>query len=601
VGIAAIGGALWLQAASATAQLEHADPLLIPTGPSLRPEDAPGAGGARRLESAARALGDRGYHELPYVAWALVESARRAGDASLAQRAVELAPESPVVWLEAARVARRPELVLRGLASLPRSFPALLWNTVAGGAGLGGAILLVAAFLQALAALRGLPLAGHVLAHVARAHDPPAWPGVLACLCALALAAAFGAGPLALLALAGCAGALFLRAGEAAGAGIALAAAGLVLGPGLDVWSRAAASLESEGVLGPAWRVERGYALPGDEELLERALERRPADTLVQLALAQARVRAGDVERALALLADVGTSEAPELAAVRKSLHGALELARGEVGKAVTLLEQARGARASAQVLFNLSQAYGRALRLNDQEPTYNAARALDADAIARFGLDTKGNLHRFLMPVRVPASHYLRRALGPTPGAARLARELRARLLGRALPDPAWMGLPLLGLACAGLRRSSVARCDRCERTLCAHCSPESLNQTRCVRCVRLFESRQNVDARVRQEQLQLDRRRQRRLALCAAGAALLAPGVGALRRGRWLAGAIQLFGLALGAALLLSVRWFAAPWEVGPLAAWLSAAGPVLVGLAYLSALLQALRLVRGREARA
>jgi hypothetical protein len=253
-------------------------------------------------------------------------------------------------------------------------------------------------------------------------------------------------------------------------------------------------------------------------------------------------------------------------------------------------------------VLFNLSQAYGRALRLSEQAPTYRAARALDPAAIERFTSAAAGDSNQLLMPVRLPATLYLSRVLEPSAGAARLARELRARLFGRGLPDASWMGLPLLGLIGAGLRRSNIARCRRCERTLCAHCTPENRDAATCLRCVRLFEQRQNVDPRVRQEQLVRDRRRQRVLALSAAGFALMAPGVAALRRGRSVAGANQLLAASLGAALLVSPDWIAAPWDVGPLARWAALFGGLgLLAPAYVAALFQALRLARSREARA
>jgi tetratricopeptide (TPR) repeat protein len=598
--LAALASLLCLSGAPARAELEHADPIVLPTGPLPGPEEMTGPA-PERLQRAARLLGERGHHELPYVAWALVESSRRSGDADLAERAVALAPYTPVVLFEAGRLWKRPELAARGLAALLRCFPALLWGVVLGGAVLGAGILLVAGVLQLLAALRGLALAGHALGHAAGARQPPAWPGVLIWLAGLAGLAALGAGPAALLALAGCAAALRLRPAESVTAATALVAAGLVLGPGLDLWARAAASLEREGALGSAWRVERGHPLPGDEDLLERALARHPDDALVRFALVTARARAGERELALTLLADARPSDRPELRAAGLSLYGSLEFAAGNVGRAVEAFEQARAVQEDVAVLFNLSQAYGRALRLTEQAPTYSAARALDPRAVARFGDEAGADPHQLLMPVQLPAGLYLSRALAPSPAAARLARELRARLLGRALPDAAWMALPLLGLIGAGLRRSSIARCKRCERTLCAHCAPENQDAAVCLRCVRLFEQRQNVDPRVRKEQLQLDRRHQRRLALRAAGFALLAPGAESLRRGRCASGSAQLLLAALGAALVASPHFIAAPWDVGPLGHWLALAGGLgLLVPVYLGSFAQALRLARGREVR-
>jgi tetratricopeptide (TPR) repeat protein len=591
---------LWLASGEpARAELVHADPIAMPAGPLPQPEDSGGAA-PDRLERAAALLGARGI-EPAYVAWALVESSRRSADPRLAERAVALAPEVPAVPLEAGWIWKRPGFLARGLAALPRSYPALLWIVVAGGAVLGIAIGALAALLQVFAAARGLPLLGHALAHRLRARRLSAWPGVMTCLALLALLAAAGAGPVALLALAGCGAALRLRPAESATTALGLLAAGLVLGPGLDFWARAATSLEPRGSLASAWRVERGFPLPGDQELLERAHEKRPGDPLVRLVLAKARVRSGDPAGALAILAAGDPADRPELRAAQASLRGWLELAAGNVGRAVEEYERARRERESAVVLFNLSQAYGRALRLDEQAPTFRAARALDPDAVERYARAAAQDPVHLLVPVHLPATLYLRRALSASPAAARLAGELRARLLGRALPETSWMVLPLLGLVGAGLRRSGIARCKRCERTLCAHCAPENRDAAICVRCVRLFEARHNVDARVRKEQLEIDRRRQRRLDLRAAVLSLFAPGFDALRRGRCTAGTLQLGCVALGLALFLSPHWIAAPWDVGPLAHWTAlVGGAVLLVPSYAGGLLQAARLARGRGGR-
>jgi hypothetical protein len=117
----------------------------------------------------------------------------------------------------------------------------------------------------------------------------------------------------------------------------------------------------------------------------------------------------------------------------------------------------------------------------------------------------------------------------------------------------------------------------------------------------VRLFEERQNIDARVRKEQLAIDRRRQRRLELRTGGLALLLPGFAPLLGGRCWTGALQLGCAALGTVLLLSARWIASPWEVGPLGIWIAWVGgiglltpPLLFGAA------QALRASRGKGGR-
>jgi hypothetical protein len=595
--LAAVAALAWLVPAPGLAELERADPIVLPGGPLPSPARA-GGPAADELLRAAHELGVRGA-EPAYAAWAMLETSRRTQDASLAERAVGLAAETPIVAIEAARIWKRPQFALSAARALAHSFPALLWALVAGGAVLGGALLLWTAGLQAFGAIRGLPLLGHAFAHWIRSPQLVAWAGALLFLAVLAVLAVAGAGPASLLALIGCVSAMRLRPAESVALGLALGVSGLVLGPGLDFWTRAAANLEPRGALASAWRVERGYPLPGDALTLERALEKRPGDALVRLVLAKARVRVGDAARARVLLSEE-TADRPEVRAAQQSLRAALELIDGNIGKAVEEYERARGEHVSAAVLFNLSQAYGRALRLAEQAPTYRAARLLDPHAVERYASAAADSQH-VIVPVHVPARVYLARALSSSPGASRLAREIRARLMGRLLPDAAWMALPLLGLIGAGLRRSAIARCKRCERTLCADCSPENRDTSVCVRCVRLFEERQNIDARVRKEQLELDRRRQRRLDLRSGGLALLVPGFEPLLRGRCAVGAFQLAAAALGAVLLLSPRWIAMPWEVGPLGVWIAWLGGIgLLAPAYLFGAAQALHATRRKGSR-
>jgi tetratricopeptide (TPR) repeat protein len=567
----------------------------MPLGPLPSPAQPRGPDFLLR---ASGELGTRGA-EPAYAARALVETARRTGDAALARRAVDLAPDTPVVALEALRAWLRPEFAASAARALTRSFPALLWAAVAGGAVLGGALLFWTLGLQIFGALRGLPLLGHAFAHSIRLPDLVAWAGALLFLALLALLAGVGLGPASLIALVGCVSAMRLRAAESVAVALSLVISGLVLGPGLDLWARAAAHLEPGSALASAWRVERGYPLPGDALTLDRALEKRPGDALVRLALAKARLRVGDSARARVLLASE-PAEWPEVRAAERSLRGALELGDGNVGKAVEEYERAREQHESAAVLFNLSQAYGRALRLDEQAPTYRAARLLDPHAVERYASAAVDAKH-LIVPVNVPARVYLARATSASPAATRLARELRSRLLGRGLPDATWMALPLLGLVGVGLRRGTITRCKRCERTLCSACSPENRDTSVCVRCVRLFEDRQNIDARVRKEQLEIDRRRQRRLDLRTGGLALLLPGFEPLLRGRCSAGALQLGCAAFGAVLLLSSRWTAAPWEVGPLGIWIGWIGGIgLLAPACLFAAAQALRSARAKGRR-
>jgi hypothetical protein len=218
-------------------------------------------------------------------------------------------------------------------------------------------------------------------------------------------------------------------------------------------------------------------------------------------------------------------------------------------------------------VLFNLSQAYGRALRLADQTPLFDAARQLDAELVHAYTRRGQATFHTYLIPASLPALEYVVRALEPSVEAAAIALRLREQLLGRTLPEAAWGALPLMGLLVLVLRRPGVSHCSRCDRPVCRRCGPEdSEGSSTCARCVRLF-TRESGDARVRRQQLEIDRQRQRRLAWQRMALGLVVPGLVALRGGELLRGGSQLLATALGAALAVAPSLIAVPWEVGAL----------------------------------
>jgi hypothetical protein len=188
-------------------------------------------------------------------------------------------------------------------------------------------------------------------------------------------------------------------------------------------------------------------------------------------------------------------------------------------------------------------------------------------------------------------------RSLVHTPESAAYTRALRKRLLGTIFPDFAWMALPLLGIAAAFLRRSNIVRCARCDRFMRRMDLPGRDRSTTCMRCERLFEHKDKIDARVRQRQLEIDKARQRARAMRLASVGGLVPGLIPLHDGLMLRGVTQVALAAVGIALLCVGRLVSAPWEVGALAGGLSMAlGIALVVPVWLAALLQAARLLKG-----
>jgi len=561
--------------------VSHADPLQVPTGPLPEPESSAAAPAAERVASAADALHDRGFDELPILAWAMLETARSENRPELIARAVELAPSSPGVLFEAARLTSDPHAYVSALAALARNLPGALFALAFAGVVLGGGVLALALGVSAFAALRGLGLHGHAFGHGFAAKDPPGWTGVLLLLAALGALPLFGVGPLLLAGLFGGIGALRLRRPEAACAALALTAAGLAVGPGLDQLAPALAAAGRGPELVAAWRIDRGQSLPGDFARVESASKRHPDDALLQLTLATVWLRRGELARAEAALGTPGDGVDPDIAAAQLNVRGMVRLAEGDIAQAIPAFERARSTAESAPVVFNLSQAYGRALRLSDQQPTFEAARLLDSDLVSKFMSNEGPNVHRTLIESSLPLALYAARALAPSEESRALAAELRARLLGSFQSERAWMILPVAGIAGFALRRKSVARCSRCDQPICARCSREALSAGTCMRCVRLFIKRENTDPRLRKLELDRDRSRQRRAVLAQAGAALLAPGAVDLLDERLVRGSARLFALGAGLAALYAPAVLPVPWDLGTLGFAL----PVCTALALLA----------------
>jgi hypothetical protein len=420
------------------------------------------------------------------------------------------------------------------------------------------------------------------------------WPGVLAVLGALAVLALVGVGPFVWLGVAGIVAASRLPRLEGAAVAMALLWVGLCVGPGLDVVSRSAVIVSREDPLGPVWRLDRTQPLPGDIDAVQVALARRPDDAMLRAAAATHHLRLGELDVVETLVSHVPSSSPESLRAHALGQLGAVRLARGDVRHALSAFEEARHHGESAAVLYNLSQAYGRAIRLPEQSSLFTAARELDPELVSERSSVESRSLHGYLIRSPLPLGAFLREAFAPSREAAALAGSLRERVLPPAFPDWVWI-VPGLGVIVAVLlRRSEVRRCVRCGRQVCERCSPGVEGET-CLRCVHLFVRSIQIDARVRRRELTLDRRRQVRSDVVAAATGLVLPGVGALLDGRPIAGGIRAALWGLGSGLVLVPWTVPAPWEVGGLGTVLPLGlGVLLLAPSYLAAAAESARRV-------
>jgi hypothetical protein len=236
-------------------------------------------------------------------------------------------------------------------------------------------------------------------------------------------------------------------------------------------------------VVGATANAESGFVDPVDAERLRYADARDP---LARAALAKWDFLAGDLRAADAryatLLAggDADAALLSDAAAVRLGLgdpHGAAELYR----RAIEI-------EPSALLWFDLSQAHGAAIDVEQHDRALAAAQALDAAEVSE--------LTRRLVTARdnwvaeLPASQRRLRARLLAVDAAAARQDLLRWLAPGRLGSTLW--LPLLAFGLAGALGFALARvvplsttCLDCGSRLCARCGTAS-RSARCAACQR-------------------------------------------------------------------------------------------------------------------
>ncbi len=316
-----------------------------------------------------------------------------------------------------------------------------------------------------------------------------------------------------------CAALALAVAPAAAGRRLALAAAALVLWVGLhpllDRSAAARAELASASLFEAAQLVERGMASAVERTRIRMAAE---SDPLAGPAWALEERRRGLLEQAERRFeAWIGPAADPELL----NNAASVKLARGEHDAAIGLLERAVSLRRDPVLLFNLSQVYGAAVRIEDQNSALAEGQALDADRVhelvASFG------------PGRI-VDRPVRAVRGPTAHASRVSalvvgQALRRRLApGRLGVGPVESAFGLAGGLAAGLVLGLFLRRSRPGEDDLA------------TRIARLVQNRRG-DSSERIRRLAELRAREAALARAEKTLHVLVPGLAGMRTGRsWL-----------------------------------------------------------------
>jgi tetratricopeptide (TPR) repeat protein len=235
----------------------------------------------------------------------------------------------------------------------------------------------------------------------------------------------------------------------AVGAALVVSIAGLH--PLADGAGKELVALGSDPVAEAVFAVEHARPSRTDIDRLDRAAA---GDRLVARALALHAKRSGDLrdaDRRFAALIDESESPSPSL------LNNAanVRLALGRTEEAIELYEAAAHRGHSVAVLFNLSQAYGRVVHLDQQNLALAEAQLIDPVALAAL-TDLHGNSPQTVV-ADLPVEAGMIRARLEDPAAARQAASALRRHFA-----PGWLGTSpahsAVGVALAALLGWGVA-----------------------------------------------------------------------------------------------------------------------------------------------
>ncbi len=530
------------------------------------------------------------------------------GDAiTRARAAVDLAPDLP-----AARTALASALLERGdpiaagseafgaVAALFRHLEARLWLEATALQALVVALLSAGALYLLVASGLVLARAAHDLGDLALgwsqrgARSTPSFAraGLLAAV--LLLPAVLGEGPFGLVLALFTVVFLYGDAGQRAAAGAAALLVVAALHPVAERGRAAFAAIGADPLVPALYAAQRDVASSLDMLRLERAAG---ADPLAAEALALRAKRDGRLTEA-----DVAFKKLVVDSADPRLLNNAanVRLLLGEVDSATELYERAVESEESPSVLFNLSQAYARAIRLSEHEAALTRAQSLDAASVDRL-LALQGSSATAVVDLPVSPGT-LQRRLHERVSAAHATLPLRAvlapGLLGGA-PLRSVLALALLAvvaLALASVFRPSRA-CGRCGARLCPRCDRRGGAHGLCEACTRLHQRPETTDPRLRMEKLAALRERERRDARRHVALALVVPGSAGLLAGRPGLGLLAaLLACGSGAGLAACFGGLPDPLAVGGAGALLL--GAVAAGLASAYVALLYVTLPRGAE---
>ncbi len=330
---------------------------------------------------------------------------------------------------------------------------------------------------------------------------------------------------------------------------------------------------------------------------IERLHEVAGEDLLAAHALAYRARRYGLEDEARARLDGIEAKFSAE--PVMLVNRGNIEMRNGRTEAAIGYYERATAQTDSPVLLFDLSQAYASAFRLEEYEATLSRAQSLGGGEVnALLNLSGAQVVADLGLPFGRLQDRLITLALAQKPQAT-VARALAPGHLG-----DRWFitacAFALVALSCLlfadRFDHSSV--CTRCGHRICTRCEETVWSEDLCEDCHHLFQSSDATDPTLRMARLQALSKREVKLNRVWLAASLLVPGAAGFASKR---PDLAMFGLLLFGSTSVWIAWprgiFVDPLLLGSAAGFGLAIPGALSMLAYLGVVAVSLRARRKR----
>ena len=552
---------------------------------------------ARATRTRIRAL-ELGAENLEAPAVALIALAKGADELGGAMLAARLAPDLPLARMAEARAnwragEYRAAFVAgwQGVLSIPRHLEGSLW--------VAGTLLLIVAVVLIFGSMAFIAVVGSTELDCA-SHDLGDWvsPGmptfarVALIAAAILLPLALGEGAMGLTL--GLFAVGFAYAGSRMRMALGLAGALILIGayPVMNLAGVALTAFEGDRVAVSIHATVQGFESPRDIAMLTAAA---PDDPLAAHALAVHARRRG--QNALAFERYTAILESRPRDAVVLTNLGNLHFGAGETEAAIDAYQRAVALTDSPTLMFNLSQAFARAFRMDEFETAMQKGQSFDAARVAQLSSIRSAD---FVVDLPIPASAIRTRLLSAANGDALAGHWLRRLAPGMLGNHYAAIGgtlaLIALGAGALGGRFEHSSRCGRCGRRICTRCDGTVWSSELCEPCHHLFAGTENTDRTLREARIRQLRQRERRVRQYETLAALLIPGVGGVLAKRPDLGIV---GVLLFAFAATSFVWHRGvvpdPLAVGAAGSLALLIGAVMASFAYLMVVLASLSIRR------